>query len=169
MIINPEASPSTATAPGAPVAAMAKPARTVRFQIGGWSEDKKTTIEHADLSPASASKLSYFTCTLGQAAKWNEQHPHPFQTVNHLIDAQANELRQRPAVNFPGSCYTGDGRAMKTGKALISYAGPKTEDEIHKRQDGLPTVLFHSRLYLQRAPSIFSGRCRKSPPQTADS
>ncbi|PSR99252.1 hypothetical protein BD289DRAFT_361380 [Coniella lustricola] len=101
---------------------MTRPTRTVRFQVNGWNDDKKTACAHDELSPtsisASCSALtanpSYFTCTLGQAARWNANRPHPFKTVNHLIDEQANELRQRPAVNFPGGCYSDDGREMKT-------------------------------------------------------
>ena len=49
-----------------------------------------------------AKDLNYFTCTLGQAAAWNEEHPHSFQTVNDLIDEQAERFPNHPAVGFPG-------------------------------------------------------------------
>lgn len=63
--------------------------------------------------------LNYFLCTLGEAAIWNREHPHPFHTVNHLIDEQAKELPQRTAVNFPGACNGEDGREMKSGRHLF--------------------------------------------------
>lgn len=85
------------------------PRKQVRFQVQVWSHDEKKPQAMAE------TPLNYFTCTLGDAAKWNAQHPHPFATVNDLIDEQAKELRQRPAVNFPGGCYGEDGRAMKSG------------------------------------------------------
>ncbi|CAN8104298.1 unnamed protein product [Discula destructiva] len=69
--------------------------------------------------------LDYFTCTLGEAARWNQEHPHPFKTVSHLIDEQAEELRQRPAVTFPGGCPGENGRAMKsdfTYRELRTYS-----------------------------------------------
>lgn len=87
--------------------------KQVRFQIQCWSDDDQTP------SAMETTPLNYFTCTLGQAARWNADHPHPFSTVNDLIDAQAKELRQRPAVNFPGGCYGEDGRGMKSGDASL--------------------------------------------------
>ncbi|KAL1848673.1 putative NRPS-like protein biosynthetic cluster [Diaporthe australafricana] len=69
--------------------------------------------------------LNYFTCTLGEAARWNAEHPHPFHTVNHLIDEQAEDLRQTPAVNFPGGCFAEDGKEMKsdfTYRELRTYS-----------------------------------------------
>jgi acyl-CoA synthetase (AMP-forming)/AMP-acid ligase II len=45
--------------------------------------------------------LTYFTCTLGQAAGWNKTQPHSYWTVNHLIDKQALKLPGTLAVNFP--------------------------------------------------------------------
>lgn len=83
--------------------------KRVRFQMHGWDNDKKITGVMADPS------LNYFTCTLGQAAQWNREHPHPFGTINDLIDEQAKDLRQRPAVNFPGGCHGEEGREMKSG------------------------------------------------------
>lgn len=83
----------------------------VRFQVHEWSHDEKKPRVMED------TPLNYFTCTLGEAARWNVDHPHPFTTVNELIDEQAKELRQRPAVNFPGGCYGEDGRGMKSGDA----------------------------------------------------
>lgn len=87
--------------------------KKVRFHISGWSarSNKNTGAE-----TMTDTHLTYFTCTLGEAAKWNEAHPHAFETVNHLIDAQADDLRQRPAVNFPGGCTGEDGRGMKSGR-----------------------------------------------------
>ena len=48
-----------------------------------------------------APELSYFTCTLGQAAAINAQNPHGFKTVNDFIDRQARVIPQNPAVGFP--------------------------------------------------------------------
>lgn len=83
--------------------------KRVRFQIHGWDNDNKNTGNMAE------THLNYFTCTLGEAAQWNREHPHPFETINDLIDEQAKDLGQRPAVNFPGGCHGEDGRAMKSG------------------------------------------------------
>lgn len=84
--------------------------KRVRFSVHAWSQDPTSaTMTLADAS------LNYFTCTLGEAAAWNAEHPHPFHTVSHLIDEQAEDLRQRPAVNFPGGCFGDDGREMKSG------------------------------------------------------
>lgn len=89
------------------------PKKHVRFQVHSWSHDEK---KHRAMD---GTPLNYFTCTLGEAARWNVDHPHPFTTVNDLIDEQAKELRQRPAVNFPGGCYGEDGRGMKSGDATL--------------------------------------------------
>lgn len=88
--------------------------KRVRFQFYGWSQS--TNNNNTKLGTMAEEQLTYFTCTLGEAAKWNENHPHPFETVNRLIDEQARELRQRPAVNFPGGCHDEEGREMKSGK-----------------------------------------------------
>lgn len=61
----------------------------------------------ADMEP------TYFTCNLGEAAKWNETRPHTFRTVNHLIDEQAKECGQRLAVHFPGGSETINDKQMK--------------------------------------------------------
>lgn len=94
------------------------PNKKVRFQVHGWSHDNK----QPETMTETATDLNYFTCTLGQAAKWNHDHPHPFDTVNDLIDEQAKELRQRPAVNFPGGCNTEDGHEMKSGRLQLDEA-----------------------------------------------
>lgn len=98
------------------------PRRRVRFEVNGWNDIGSVTKMQAPSDTArtrnnddNKTHLNYFTCTLGEAAIWNAQHPHPFTTVNHLIDEQADELRQRPAVNFPGGCLSEDGREMKSG------------------------------------------------------
>lgn len=90
-------------------------AKKVRFHINGWSSRNSKT---GNVENMTETHLNYFTCTLGEAAKWNEIHPHSFKTINHLIDVQADELRQRPAVNFPGGCTGEDGRSMKSGRRL---------------------------------------------------
>lgn len=84
--------------------------KRVRFNVHAWRPDP----EPANMAQVD-SGLNYFTCTLGEAAAWNADHPHPFHTVNHLIDEQAEDLRQRPAVNFPGGCFAEDGREIKSG------------------------------------------------------
>ncbi|KAJ4420820.1 putative NRPS-like protein biosynthetic cluster [Gnomoniopsis sp. IMI 355080] len=94
--------------------------KRVRFHISGWTALNKTA--DADTDNMSKTNLNYFTCTLGEAAKWNEAHPHPFETVNDLIDVQAGEMRQRPAVNFPGGCNGEDGRAMKS-EFILTWLG----------------------------------------------
>lgn len=91
--------------------AMSKKHVRFQVQVQVWShEDNKPHV----MEPT---HLNYFTCTLGEAALWNADHSHPFRTVNDLIDEQAKEIRQRPAVNFPGGCYGEDGRGMKSGDA----------------------------------------------------
>lgn len=94
--------------------------KRVRFDVHAWSQDPAP----ADMAQADTG-LNYFTCTLGEAAAWNAHHPHPFHTVNHLIDEQAEDLRQRPAVNFPGGCFAEDGREIKsdfTYRELRTYS-----------------------------------------------
>lgn len=98
--------------------------KKVRFEVYGWSHDNKQpdhTMTETD--------LNYFTCTLGQAAKWNRDHPHPFDTVNALVDEQAKELRQRPAVNFPGGCNSEDGREMKSGRLKLKTTALSPEGQ----------------------------------------
>ncbi|KAK7710297.1 putative NRPS-like protein biosynthetic cluster [Diaporthe eres] len=94
--------------------------KKVRFNVHAWSQDSTSAaMAQAD------TRLNYFTCTLGEAATWNADHPHPFHTVNHLIDEQAEDLRQRPAVNFPGGCFAEDGREIKsdfTYRELRTYS-----------------------------------------------
>ncbi|KKY31864.1 putative l-aminoadipate-semialdehyde dehydrogenase [Diaporthe ampelina] len=94
--------------------------KKVRFNVKAWSQDTaQGTMAQDD------TRLNYFTCTLGEAATWNADHPHPFHTVNHLIDEQAEDLRQRPAVNFPGGCFAEDGRVIKsdfTYRELRAYS-----------------------------------------------
>lgn len=86
--------------------------KKVRFSVHAWNQDPTpATMAQAD------TRLNYFTCTLGEAAQWSADHPHPFHTVNHLIDEQAGDLRQRPAVNFPGGCFAEDGREIKSGES----------------------------------------------------
>lgn len=87
--------------------------KKVRFQIHGRNPNGNSKA-----MAEAQTDLNYFTCTLGEAARWNEVHPHPFETVNHLVDVQAEELGQRPAVNFPGGCAGEDGRAMKSGRPI---------------------------------------------------
>lgn len=89
--------------------------KKVRFHIKGWSHS--TNNSNPEIMPDT--HLDYFTCTLGEAAKWNEAHPHPFETVNHLVDEQADELRERPAVTFPGGCNGEDGRPIKSGMPAL--------------------------------------------------
>lgn len=85
--------------------------KRVRFHVHDWSQDSSQAGNMAQAE----THLNYFTCTLGEAATWNAEHPHPFHTVNHLIDEQAKDQGQRPAVNFPGGCAAEDGREMKSG------------------------------------------------------
>lgn len=95
-------------------------AKKVRFDVvQPWSQDNNSS------APRPETHLNYFTCTLGGAARWNKEHTHPFQTVNDLIDAQARELRQRPALNFAGGCHAEDGKEMKsdfTYRELRNYS-----------------------------------------------
>jgi acyl-CoA synthetase (AMP-forming)/AMP-acid ligase II len=62
-----------------------------------------------------ATRLTYFTCTLGQAAVWNKEHPHAFETVNRLIDEQAEKFPDTPAVNFPNIGHEPDNPQAKSG------------------------------------------------------
>jgi hypothetical protein len=45
--------------------------------------------------------LTYFTCTLGQAAEKNKGQPRDFETVTQFIDLQARVHPHKPAVGFP--------------------------------------------------------------------
>jgi hypothetical protein len=45
--------------------------------------------------------LTYFTCTLGQAAEQNKDLPRDFETVTQFIDRQARVHPDKPAVAFP--------------------------------------------------------------------
>lgn len=83
--------------------------KKVRFQV--CSHDDR----NLDMMPKT--QPNYFACTLGEAAQWNTEHPHSFHTVNDLIDGQAEQLRHRPAVNFPDGWNGEDGRGIKSGKA----------------------------------------------------
>jgi hypothetical protein len=50
---------------------------------------------------ASEPTLTYFTCTLGQAAEQNRDRPRDFATVAEFIDVQARVHPDRPAIGFP--------------------------------------------------------------------
>jgi len=45
--------------------------------------------------------LTYFTCTLGQAAEQNTDLPRDFETVTQFIDRQARVHPDSPAAAFP--------------------------------------------------------------------
>jgi hypothetical protein len=45
--------------------------------------------------------LTYFTCTLGQAAEQNKDLPRDFETVTQFIDRQARGHPDDPAIAFP--------------------------------------------------------------------
>lgn len=57
-------------------------------------------------------KLNYFTCTLGQAAQWKQrqsgEQPVQFDTILELIEEQASELPERPALGFADFSSSGD-------------------------------------------------------------
>lgn len=44
--------------------------------------------------------LDYFTCTLGEAARWNKEHPNDYHTVNDLVDILAEQYPQDLAFSF---------------------------------------------------------------------
>ena len=52
---------------------------------------------------ASDAPLTYFTCTLGQAAQQNGDVPRDFETVTQFIDRQARVQSDNPAVALPQS------------------------------------------------------------------
>lgn len=88
-------------------------AKRVRFDVvPAWSRSGSPV-------PIAETHLNYFTCTLGEAARWSAENPHPFLTVNDLIDEQARELRQRPALNIAGDCHAEDGRELKSGMSQV--------------------------------------------------
>lgn len=43
---------------------------------------------------------SFFTCTLGEAALFNANHPHPSPTVQRMLDYQASVNAKCAAVGF---------------------------------------------------------------------
>ena len=90
--------------------------KKVRFGVvGAWNHDEHVAI-------MAGTSLNYFTCTLGEAARWNADHPHPFYTVNDLIDEQAQEFRQRSALNIAGD-HAEHGKEIKSGMLPVtSYA-----------------------------------------------
>lgn len=138
----------------------AMPKKSVRFRVQAWSyNDKQPPI--MEKTP-----LNYFTCTLGEAARWNIDHPHPFSTINDLIDEQAKELRQRPAVNFPGSCHGEDGRAMKSGDEILATHMILTDSNM--RNLALTRRAF-SRFHVSRVASLFCGHSCKTAATSASS
>lgn len=119
-------------------------AKKVRFDVvQAWSQDGNASATKPE------THLNYFTCTLGGAARWNKENTHPFQTVNDLIDAQAQELRQRPALNFAGGCHAEDGKEMKSGMSQWCHFIRSHADT------GL-------RLHLSRTPQLFIGNCSEA-------
>lgn len=88
--------------------------KKVRFGVvHAWSKEEHMAIMEG-------TSLNYFTCTLGEAARWNAEHPHPFYTVNDLIDEQAEEFRQRTALNV-ASDHTEDGKEAKSGESSLCH------------------------------------------------
>ena len=45
--------------------------------------------------------ITYFTCTLGQAALINQKAPHDFSNINEFIDRQARLYPDHLAVGSP--------------------------------------------------------------------
>lgn len=87
--------------------------KRVRFEVRAWGHDSDHDLARNNMPETN---LNYFICTLGEAARWNRDYPHPFETLHDLVDHQAKELRQRPALNFPGGCNGEDGHEMKSGE-----------------------------------------------------
>lgn len=64
-------------------------------------------------------EYNYFTCTLGEAALWKKSlnhEPDSYETVLDLIDSQARDCPDAPALGFAD--FTGqsaDSRACKLG------------------------------------------------------
>ncbi|KAL8926702.1 MAG: hypothetical protein Q9208_002776 [Pyrenodesmia sp. 3 TL-2023] len=52
--------------------------------------------------------LNYFVCTLGQALEVNSSSPHPYGTINDLLDYQAEFIPDRLAVGFPAESLVHD-------------------------------------------------------------
>src|SRR5687768_15039409 len=67
---------------------------------------------------------TYFTCTLGEASRWKETHPksRSFSTVIDLIDRQAADNPQLPAVGFSNIASA---QAKNRGKPSTTPCGPK--------------------------------------------
>lgn len=119
-------------------------AKKVRFDVvQPWSQDSKSS------APRPETHLNYFTCTLGGAARWNKEHTHPFETVNDLIDAQAKELRQRPALNFAGGCHAEDGKEMKSGMLQQCHYMRSHVNAEH-------------RFHLSRTSKLLTGNCSQT-------
>lgn len=122
-------------------------AKRVRFDVvPAWSRSGSPV-------PIAETHLNYFTCTLGEAARWSAENPHPFLTVNDLIDEQARELRQRPALNIAGDCHAEDGRELKSGMSQVVniYCGCK---------HSLANIEY--RFYLPRTPDLLTGSCSEA-------
>lgn len=131
-------------------------AKKVRFDVvQAWSQDSNASAPKPD------THLNYFTCTLGGAARWNKDHTHPFQTVNDLIDEQAKELRQRPALNFAGGCHAVDGKEMKSG--MFTTLPPYSSLSLPLSLLVLSSMLTRDcRFHLPRTPELLTGDCSKT-------
>lgn len=56
--------------------------------------------------------LNYFTFTLGQASQWKKKNqsgeqPAQFDTILELLDEQARQLPDKPALGFAQFCSRG--------------------------------------------------------------
>ncbi|KAK3936987.1 hypothetical protein QBC46DRAFT_295147 [Diplogelasinospora grovesii] len=62
--------------------------------------------------------LCYFTCTLGQAERWNQDNPNPCRTVQSLLDHQARSIPNLPAVAFADRARQG----ISSGKIASPFS-----------------------------------------------
>jgi hypothetical protein len=74
------------------------------WSVPAAAADRSGSAAEHPSSVTAAKPLSYFTTTLGEAAVWNETHPHEIKTINGLLDrlgCEEAETRDRLAVGFP--------------------------------------------------------------------
>ena len=73
--------------------------------------------------------LNYFVCTLGQADVINANKFRPWKTLNELLDHQAEQHFDRPAVGF---ALPPDGIDKDTEWGFVAYSTCPSDDFDHQ-------------------------------------
>jgi hypothetical protein len=65
--------------------------------------------------------LSYFTCTLGEAVAWNEDHPRPWRTIIELLEYRTTTCPDLPAVGFANFSASYDDGFMSKSTTVLTH------------------------------------------------